>query len=201
MYLQSEKLYKAIKDDKIIIRPLLEEDQIQQVSVDFRLGYDFLVSIQGREPFMDTSLINPKRKPINTFFQPTRRRIGESFILHPNQTVLANSLEYIKLPNNIFGTLSMRSSYSRLGITISTFIQPGYCGCISLELTNLNKNSINLTVGAKIFQGRFVQLEGESNYFNSKRKYLCQVRPKSSAVYDDEDLETLKMLWEESNDF
>lgn len=198
MYLQGSSLKEALSNG-LIIRPLLDNNQIGQISIDFRLGYDFLVSIQGREPFIDTSMNSNGRKPIGTFFQPTRRKLGDTFILHPNQTVLATSLEFVKLPDDIFATLTMRSSYSRLGITISTFIQPGYCGCISLELTNLNKNPINLTVGSTIFQARFVKLNETVKYFNRPRKYLCQVRPKATVINDDDDLKTLHQIWKEIN--
>lgn len=199
MILQKQALLGLINQKKLIIRPLLESSQIDDVAIDFRLGYDFLVSVQSREPFINASLNNYNQKPISSFFQETRRKLGETFMLYPNQTVLTSSLEYIKLPNNILLELNMRSSYTRLGITISTIIQPGYCGCMSLELTNTNKNPINLTVGSRIFQARFTLLSSDSNYFNNDRKYICQVRPETSAVNQDKDLAVLHKLWQESN--
>lgn len=199
MILQKKNLEKLIKDEKLVVRPLLESSQIGEVAIDLRLGYDFLVSVQSREPYINASLNNHSQKPISTFFQETRRRIGETFMLYPNQTVLTTSLEYIKLPTNVLVELNMRSSYTRLGITISTILQPGYCGCVSLELTNTNKNPINLTVGARIFQARFIKLNESSNYFEQTRKYICQVRPESSAVNKDEDLKILNKLWKRSN--
>lgn len=187
----------------LFIRPLLEpEKQINPIGIDFRLGYDFLVSIQGREGYIDASLNDDgdkKQRNILKFFQPTRRQLGETFLLHPHQTVLATSLEYIKLPPDVWLKLVMRSSYSRLGITISTIVQPGYCGCISLELTNNNRNPINLTVGARVFQGLFFPVSS-TEYFGSKdRKYVCQVRPEPSAAINDDDLSLLNILWKEAN--
>ena len=199
MILQRQAILGLIGQKKLVIRPLLEMSQIDDVSIDFRLGYDFLVSVQSREPFINASLNNYNQKPISTFFQETRRKMGETFMLYPNQTVLTSSLEYIKLPNNVLLELNMRSSYTRLGITISTIIQPGYCGCMSLELTNTNKNPINLTVGSRIFQARFTLLTSDSNYFSNDRKYICQVRPEASAVNQDKDLVILHKLWQESN--
>jgi dCTP deaminase len=199
MILQKKNLEKLLKDEKLIIRPLLEQSQVGEVTVDLRLGYDFLVSVQSREPYINASLNSPSQKPISTFFQETRRRLGETFMLYPNQTVLTTSLEYIKLPTNVMVELGMRSSYTRLGITVSTIVQPGYCGCFSLELTNSNKNPINLTVGARVFQARFIKLNDSSNYFEQTRKYICQVRPEASAVNKDSDLEILNKLWTQSN--
>ncbi|HTJ52984.1 MAG TPA: dCTP deaminase [Cyclobacteriaceae bacterium] len=199
MYLLKKQIEKKLNKD-LFIRPLLEADQIGELTVDFRLGYDFLVSVQGREPFIDASLNNAETsRHTGNFFHKTRRRPGETFLLHPSQTILATSLEYVKLPSDVLLILNMRSSYSRLGLMISTIIQPGYCGCISIELTNANKNPINLTVGARVFQGRFLQLDGVTNYFSTERKYICSVRPQLSAVTTDSDLELLHNYFLKNN--
>lgn len=195
MYLTKENIIELYKSDKLIIRPLLSNKQFGELTLDLRLGTDFLVSIQGREPFIDATG-NPESRPIHSFFQETKRLIGEEFFLHPHQTVLCSSLEYLKIPNNIFLTLSTRSSYNRLGISINSIVQPGYCGCLSLELTNNNNNPIKLLVGACIIQARFFQLENVTEYFNSKRKYSCQVRPLPSKADKDEDLKILNSLFQ-----
>lgn len=192
MYLTKEAIEEAINKNELVIRPLLAASQVNNVSVDLRLGCDFLVSIQGSEPYVDATLEYNSLGNINHCFQEARRQLGDTFILHPNQTVLAVSLEYIKLSNNLLALINMRSSYARLGISLSSSIEPGYCGCISLELTNTSKVPIKLTVGACMFQIRFA-LISESQFYNSrKRKYLCQVRPKLSNFYKDADLKILK---------
>jgi dCTP deaminase len=201
--LLKSEIKELIESKKLYLRPLLDETQIGEIGIDLRLGYDFLVSIQGREAFINASkndwIDGGNQRNINQFFQTTRRQIGETFILHPHQTVLAVSLEYVKLPDNCFMKLYMRSSYSRLGITISTIAQPGYCGCLSLELTNNNNNPINLTVGARIIQGLVYRLATDVPYFHSPRKYVCHVRPEPSAITADEDLNILNDLWKENN--
>src|SRR5919199_6949089 len=145
----SGEVIKSRLDKDIFIRPLLDkEKQINEASVDFRLGYDFMVNVHSRDAYMNASLNTEsglRQRDIRYFFQESRRQLGETFILHPNQTVLATSLEYVKLPNDVLVMLFMRSSYSRLGLSISTILQPGYCGCISLELTNSNSTPVNLT--------------------------------------------------------
>jgi len=156
-YLSKEDIQVLIKTNTLFIRPLLTEIQIGQVGIDFRLGYDFLVSTQGREAFINASKNNwydhGEHHNVQHFFQSTRRQLGETFILHPHQTVLAVTLEYVRLPDDCVLKLIMRSSYARLGITINTMAQPGYVGCLNLELTNNNNNPINLAVGARIVQG------------------------------------------------
>lgn len=201
MYLQNQEISNLIDEDNLIIRPILDrKTQLGEMTFDFRLGYDFLVSIQGREAFIDTSLNhNERSRSFENFFHKTRRRPGETILLHPNQTVLSTSLEYVKVPDDICVILNTRSSYSRLGLTLSTIVQPGYCGCLSFEFTNTNKVPINLTIGSRIVQGRFAKLQSKSNYFQQKRKYMCQVRPILSAINDDNDLKILNDYWKELN--
>ena len=199
MYLSKNKILEYLKIGRLVIRPLLELSQINSTSIDFRLGCDFLVSIQGREPYIDASFQNGHIGNLNNFFQETRRQLGDTFILHPNQTVLASSLEYIRLPENMMAIIGMRSSYARLGINISSSLEPGYCGCISLELTNTSKNAIRLTVGACMFQARLAFITQPEKYNDRKRKYLCQVRTQISNLYTDKDLEILKKISDKNN--
>ena len=201
-FISGETIKKLVKDQELVIRPLLEASQISQIGIDFRLGCNFLVSVHGREAFINTSLndeFGEGQRDVKRFFQESRRQLGETFILYPNQTVLASSLEYVKLPEQYLLSLYMRSSYSRLGLTVSTIVQPGYCGCLSIELTNNNINPINLTVGARIFQGVLLIADQASPYFNNERKYVCTVRPEPSAAIQDADIQILADLWRKNN--
>ena len=85
MFLTKQEIEDRINRKELIIRPLLEPSQVSSVSVDFRLGCDFMASIQGRDPFIDASIRNGKIGNINNFFQETRRQLGDTFILHPSQ--------------------------------------------------------------------------------------------------------------------
>jgi len=196
MYLHKDEIISLINvdeiDERLTIRPLLTRDQIGEMSIDLRIGTDFLVSYQGRGPFIDVS--NYNSSPTGSFFAATRRKVGETFILHPHQTVLCSSLEYLRFPNNVGADLFMRSSYSRLGLHISTMIQAGYCGCLSLELTNANNNPIKIVVGARIFQAKLFKLSKSTNYNPQNRKYVCQVRPIISKANEDKELKKLVEL-------
>jgi dCTP deaminase len=198
-----EDIQMSLKERQLFLRPLLSDKQIGEVSIDLRLGYDFLVSVQGREAFISASkndwIDGGTQHNIRQFFQATRRQLGETFILHPHQTVLAVTLEYVKLPDDCMLELVIRSSYARLGITINTIAQPGYAGCLNLELTNNNNNPINLAVGAPIVQGILHRIAQPSVYLHSTRKYVCQVRPEPSAVINDKDLIILNQLWKQNN--
>ena len=199
MLLNNKEITELLKKQELVISPLLEIDQIGELTIDFRLGYNFLVSIHGNNPFIDASLNNEDKFPIKSSFQETRRLFGDTFLLHPNQTILASTLEYIKLPGDVYAVLTMRSSYLRMGISLSAIVQPGYTGCVSLELTNINKIPINITVGACIIQARFYKTNSTTNYFSKRRKYMCQVRPVASAINEESDLINLNKIWKTNN--
>ncbi len=182
------KLQDLLKAEELVITPLLEETQIGAISIDLRVGTDFLALKQGRDEFIDTTNDNPSNRPIKGHFSESRRRLGESFLLHPGQIILFSTLEYLKLPNDIYADLTLRSSYNRIGLNLSTIIQPGYCGCASIELVNSSNTTIKILSGARLIQARFYKIEDGQKYFDLKRKYNCQVRPVSSKANEDKDL-------------
>jgi dCTP deaminase len=197
--LDKNRIIKLLESGDLVFRPLLDiEQQVGQITVDLRLGTDFLISYQGRKPYIDATSYEQKLGSIKDFFLPHRRKFGDEIILHPHQTILCSSLEYVKLPENVFAILSMRSTYSRLGLTISTLIQAGYCGCVSIELTNANNNPIRVAVGARIFQARLFYLSTKVPYSYNTRKYVAQVRPIPADVDDDKDLVMLKRIYEQN---
>src|SRR5690606_7537130 len=189
--LSKEEIEKLIFKKELFIEPLLERNQIGEISVDLRIGTDFLTLHHGRQAYIDTTQNLIEKRPIKSHFTETRRKIGEGFLLHPSQPVLFSTLEYLKLPEDIYAILTLRSSYSRLGLTISTIIQPGYCGCVSIEVVNSGNTAINILSGARFVQARFVRLNKKSKYFKTPRKYTCQVRPVASRANEDEELDKL----------
>jgi dCTP deaminase len=188
--LTREKLQKALDSKHLVIDPILDmEKQLGEMAIDLRLGIDFLITSYTRNPFID---VDYKVKKIEGHFKKTRRQLGDQIILYPGQTVLASTLEYVKLPGNMYCELKTRSSYNRLGISLSTIVQPGYTGCFSLELTNNNLSAIKLTTGARIVQALFYSTDTDLNYHHTARKYLCQVRPMVSKADTDIELSRLK---------
>lgn len=176
--------------NSLFIDPLLEDGQIGNVTVDLRLGYDFLVSILTRKPSIDIGVTeNIPHRAIGSYFQETRREIGEKFVVYPNQIVLATTIEYVSLPLEIYGDVISRSSYTRLGLPINTMIQPGFRGCVPIELFNHGNSPIELVVGCRICQIRFFKIENDKPYLQegNSRKYFGNTRPTVSAAdYDSE---------------
>lgn len=191
------QLLEALASKRLHVSPLLDPGQVGQMSIDIRLGYDFLVSILNRQPTIrivgDPERIHPGPK---AHFQETRREIGDRFVLYPNQLVLATSLEYFAIPNDAYAEVAPRSSYSRLGLSVGGIMQPGFRGCVPLELLNHGNVPVELTVGARICQARFLQLDESSDYHaeGTDRKYYGQVRPVVSMASHDLDLTILADL-------
>lgn len=182
---------------RLHVEPLLSESQIGQMSIDIRLGYDFLVSVLNRQPTIrvasDSSGAAPGPK---AHFQETRREIGDRFVLYPNQLVLGTSIEYFAMPDDAYAEIAPRSSYSRLGLAVGGIMQPGFRGCVPLELLNHGNVPVELTVGARICQVRILQLDESSDYHDeaAERKYYGQVRPTVSKAAHDAELPLLAQL-------
>ncbi|KAA0916151.1 dCTP deaminase [Aquicoccus porphyridii] len=183
------------KEGQIFMDPLLGDDQVGAVSVDLRLGYDFLVSVLNQRPSISLHPDHDHSGP-EVFFQSTRRDLGDVFLIHPGQTVLATSLEYVGLPLDVYADIISRSSYHRLGISINSMFQPGFRGCVSLELFNHSNVPIELVVGSRVVQARFFRNEQAEAYMNpgQRRKYIGHVRPTISRASRDEDLPLLASL-------
>ena len=196
--IRKEILERLDRDDEqgLWIEPLLDEKQIGEMTVDLRLGYDFLVSIVTRRPYIGIARDDDRFRAISTYFQPTRRELGERFILYPDQVVLTTTLEYVALPSDCYADVLSRSSYTRLGISVNTMVQPGFRGCFSIELFNHGNNPVELVVGAKMFQMRLTRLTDGMAYGGLERKYFGNVRPTPSRAADDEDLFRLRAISE-----
>jgi len=191
-----EKSLESEDEDSLFIDPLLDASQIGEVTIDLRLGYDFLVSILTRKPYIGISKSESDYRGLSSYFQKTRREVGEKFILYPNQVVLTTTLEYVSLPSNTYADVLTRSSYTRLGIKMNTMVQPAWRGCFPVELTNQGNNAVELVVGSRVFQTRLFNVGNTSDYLasNSKRKYIANVRPIVSRANSDHDLETLNKI-------
>jgi dCTP deaminase len=99
----------------------------------------------------------------------------EPFILHPGEFVLGSTYEFVKLPDNIAARLEGKSSLGRLGlVTHSTagFVDPGFNGHVTLELSNMATLPIKLWPGMKIGQLCFFQLSSPSETPYGSDKYL-----------------------------
>jgi dCTP deaminase len=150
----------------VTIRRLLEEGRIeidpydagllQPSSVDVRVDRYFRVFHNARYPFIDV------REPQEELTELVEIEDEEKpFILHPGEFVLGSTLERIKLPDDLVARLEGKSSLGRLGLLIHStagFIDPGWDGHVTLELSNVANLPITIYFGMKIGQLSFDQL-------------------------------------------
>lgn len=177
--------------ESLFLDPLLSPGQVGSIAVDLRLGYDFTVSILTRRAAIEPyPADNVKKRGINSYFQETRRRIGERFVLYPHQVVLTTTVEFLSLPKTIYADIFIRSSYGRLGVGLSTTMQPGWRGTVPLELFNHGNTPIEMVVGSCVCQARFYEIDQCADYMSagSGRKYFGTVRPAVSKADHDEEL-------------
>jgi len=133
---------------RVVLEPF-DEAMVQPSSVDVRLDTFFRVFENHRYPHIDPAEEQPE---LTREVQPQH---GEPFILHPGEFVLASTYEVITLPDDVAGRLEGKSSLGRLGLlTHSTagFIDPGFSGHVTLELSNVATLPIKLWPGMKIGQ-------------------------------------------------
>lgn len=197
---KSEIERRLALDDEYAVRvdPLLDRGQIGEVTIDLRLGADFLVSIHTRRAYVSLNKAEENYRGVGSFFQATRRELGDRFVLYPHQMVLATTLEYVALPPDIYADVLTRSSYNRLGIHLASMVQPGFRGCFPLELFNHGNNPVELIVGSRLIQTRLFKTEMDAVYAapDRRRKYYGDVRPKASRAADDQDLTILESVRE-----
>lgn len=159
----------------LVISPLLDEKQIGPASVDIRLGSSIVIpkrTFVGSRDISDPSNSSQVEKRI---YERIRLKYQSTFVLHPNQLILAVTLEYICLPTMVFSEVASRSSWGRLGLVVATasVVQPGYKGCLTLELANLSDSPITLYPGYLIGQLIFFSVETEGEPPAYEGRYDC----------------------------
>jgi len=146
------QLVKEIESREIIISPILDSDQIEEGSVNLRLGSDFIVPKRSQLTYIDPRESSPMR--IQRIQHLTSVPFGGEFVLHPGELVLGATFEFVALPSNRCGLVLSRSSYGRLGLLVATavYIHPLWRGWLTLELVNMGNLPIKLSVGSAIAQ-------------------------------------------------
>jgi dCTP deaminase len=155
MVLSDRTIRRLLEEGRIGIDPYADE-LLQPSSVDVRVDRLFRVFRNSRYPFIDV------KEPMDDLTELVEVADDEQpFILHPGEFVLGSTLERIRLPDDLVARLEGKSSLGRLGLLIHStagFIDPGWDGHVTLELSNVANLPITLYVGMKIGQLSFVQL-------------------------------------------
>jgi dCTP deaminase len=165
--LSDRDIQAEINAGRVVLDPY-DKEMIQPSSIDVRLDRFFRVFENHRYPHIDPAAQQPD---LTRLVEPNG---DEPFILHPGEFVLGSSYEAVTLPDDIAARLEGKSSLGRLGLlTHSTagFIDPGFSGHVTLELSNVATLPIKLWPGMKIGQLCFFRLSSPAEH------------PYGSAVY------------------
>jgi dCTP deaminase len=187
-----ERLVDADPERRIIITPLLKpEEQFGPTSVDLRLGTDFQVMRRTNLTHLDL-LKDPEdlSRDVQRHMEHVKVKPTEPFILHPGEFALASTLEYVKVPLDLAARLEGRSTWGRLGLQIHAtagFVDPGFSGALTFELSNVSNIPLPLYPGVRISQICFFLSTTTNLPYGKKRftKYSNKTSTASSAFFKD----------------
>ena len=146
---------RLVDAGRIVIDPWSPE-LVQPASVDLRLGDSFRVFHNHRVTAIDL------RDPPTHLTEEVVVAEGEPFAIHPGEFVLGRTLEYVELPDDVVARIEGKSSLGRLGLIVHAtagFVDPGFRGTLTLEITNLTRVPIKLYAGLPIGQLSFMTLD------------------------------------------
>jgi dCTP deaminase len=184
MILSDRTIREQLAAGRIGIDPF-DESCIQPSSVDLRLDRLFRVFLNHTMSVIDV------RKDLSDLTQEVEIAEGDAFILHPGEFVLGSTSERVSLPDDIVARIEGKSSLGRLGLLIHStagFIDAGFSGHITLELSNVANLPITLYPGMKIGQVSFLQMTTPADvpYGSAKvgSKYQGQRGPTPSRYWE-----------------
>lgn len=155
MILSDGSIRELLAAGRIVIDPLAEE-AVQPSSVDVRVGDGFRVFANHRHPVIDPRLGQTDLTEL------VEVKEGDPFILHPGEFVLGSTFERVSLPDDLVARLEGKSSLGRLGLLVHAtagFVDAGFDGWLTLELSNVATLPIAIYPGMKIGQLAFFRLD------------------------------------------
>ncbi|MBI4492324.1 MAG: dCTP deaminase [Chloroflexi bacterium] len=185
MILSDRSIREEIAAGRLVVEPF-EPSMVQPSSVDLRLGRRFLVFRNTQKPFIDV------RDRVDDVMDLIEVGEDQPIIIHPKEFVLGSTVEKVTLPDDLVARLDGRSSLGRLGIVIHStagFIDPGFSGHITLEMSNLANLPIALYPGMRIAQISFQRMTTPAETPYGQRalgsKYQGQDAPTASRLHLD----------------
>ncbi|MEM7608810.1 MAG: dCTP deaminase [Myxococcota bacterium] len=188
MILSDTDIKARLEKGDLIVDPIGDPElQIQPASIDLRLGSEFVLHRQPLVPFLDA------RDPASIEEHVERIDIaeGEGFVLQPGAFALGTTLERVRIPDDLVGRVEGRSSIGRLAVIVHAtagFIDPGFEGQITLELSNLGQCAVKLYPGMRISQVVFHEMKSPAERpYGAARgsKYQGQSGPVASRIGND----------------
>jgi dCTP deaminase len=185
LILSDRDIRAEIARGRIVIDPYTPE-AVQPSSIDLHIDRRFRVFRNSRYPYIDVRIDQPDLTEL------VEVPDHEPFILHPGEFVLGSTLERVTLPDDLVARLEGKSSLGRLGLLIHStagYVDPGWEGNLTLELSNVANLPITLYYGMKIGQISFQRLTSpvEVGYGDARigSKYRGQTDPTASLYHRD----------------
>jgi len=154
LVLSDRTIKEQLRAGRIVIDPLDERD-VQPASVDLHLDRRLLVFRNSTAPFTDL------RADLPNLAEPVDIPEDRPFILHPGEFVLVSTLERIEIPDDLVAQVKGKSSLGRIGLLVAStagYVDPGWKGRLTLELTNVSRLPATLYAGMRICQIYFMKL-------------------------------------------
>jgi dCTP deaminase len=188
MILSDRDLRDRLEQGEIVIDPLDDPElQIQPASVDLRLAHEFVVYRLPHVPCIDPR----DSDSVRTYTEKVVVAEAQAFVLHPGEFALGSTLERVAVPSDLVARVEGRSSIGRLAVVVHAtagFIDPGFDGRITLELSNLGRLPVKLYPGMRISQVVFHTMTSpaERPYGPARgSKYQGQTGPVTSRITED----------------
>lgn len=195
--LTKSEIWRALHEGQngkgLVITPLINRGkEIGTSSVDLHLGHEFIVFRRAKATALDIKEGKRLKEDIYMYQRKERISRGQRFVLHPGQLALGASLEYVCLPQKISGSIVGRSTWGRTGLVIATAtkIDPGFGGCVTLELVNEGEVPLVLYPGLCVAQVILMRTEEPGEY---KGRYKCPTGPEFPKL--DEELKSLPKFY------
>lgn len=183
--LSDRSIREALGEGRIVIDPV-DPGDIQPASVDLHLDRQVLVFSNHQRPYIDV------KESLESLSELVEIEEDKPFILHPGDFVLGSTVEHIELPEDLVARLEGKSSLGRIGLVIHStagFVDPGWKGNLTLELSNLARLPITLYYGMKIGQISFLTLTTPAERLYGSEslgsKYQGQTEPTASRFHRD----------------
>lgn len=183
--LSDRTIKEELAASRLVIEPL-DEANIQPASIDLQLDRVFRIFRVTQRPFVDV------RQPMEDLTELVTIEDEEPFIIQPGTFVLGSTLESVTLPDDIVARVDGRSSLGRLGLLVHAtagYVDPGWTGKLTLELSNQSQMPIALYYGMKISQISFLRMSTPVDRpYGSESlasKYQGQTGPTPSRIFQD----------------
>ena len=187
MILSDHTIREEIKAGRIVLDPF-DEGMVQPASVDVRLDHYFRVFLNHTMPVID---VKQNLEELTRLAEIDVSDPDRTFVLHPGEFVLGSTFERVALPDDTVARIEGKSSLGRLGLLIHStagFIDPGFDGHITLELSNVASLPITLYPGMKIGQISFLRMTTPADVpygtGELKSKYQGQRGPTPSRYWE-----------------